>query len=414
MPEIITCPDCQRKLRVPDALLGKKVKCPGCSVMFTAGGAPPKVSRPAPPPEEPIEEPIEDRRDVVRRDDYEERRPRRRDDDYDDDDRRSRRRDDNYDDDRRFRRDDDYDDDRRFRRDDDYDDYRMESPRSLRERWGKVSTGINLNIIGTWIWIGGAVFMALGSCLGGLIMGSAVFAAIGSGGRASSATADSTFASVGAGLIIFGLAAIVFGLCALAELVLRVTGYGMCMTVPSTRGASLKPLAVTAFSLGAAQAVFLLFGCTWGFAAGASGGMGGGTAALMPVGGNVIDWIAKVLFLASFIVFLLFARGVASQVRDRGLPGTLLTLLIVFAVFHVLQWLAALAVVLGAFATAFGAIGSSSAASAANKVTTFGVLVLVLGGLMFLAYLGLEIWYIFVLGRLREGIQRHIKKLGRE
>ena len=43
MPEIVSCPDCDRKLRVPDNLLGKKVKCPSCGNMFTAdtnGAAP--------------------------------------------------------------------------------------------------------------------------------------------------------------------------------------------------------------------------------------------------------------------------------------------------------------------------------------------------------------------------------------
>src|SRR5437588_135078 len=37
MPEIITCPDCGRKLRVPDTLVGKKVKCPDCNTKFTGG-----------------------------------------------------------------------------------------------------------------------------------------------------------------------------------------------------------------------------------------------------------------------------------------------------------------------------------------------------------------------------------------
>jgi len=36
MPEITSCPDCSKKLRVPDDLIGKKVRCPGCSKMFTA------------------------------------------------------------------------------------------------------------------------------------------------------------------------------------------------------------------------------------------------------------------------------------------------------------------------------------------------------------------------------------------
>src|SRR5579885_597413 len=40
MPTLVNCPACERKLRVPDNLLGKKVKCPGCLKPFTAGEAP--------------------------------------------------------------------------------------------------------------------------------------------------------------------------------------------------------------------------------------------------------------------------------------------------------------------------------------------------------------------------------------
>jgi hypothetical protein len=36
MPTLIACPRCQRKLRVPDDLVGKNVKCPGCEQPFTA------------------------------------------------------------------------------------------------------------------------------------------------------------------------------------------------------------------------------------------------------------------------------------------------------------------------------------------------------------------------------------------
>src|SRR5262249_14407443 len=48
-PEIISCPDCGRQLRVPDHLYGKKVRCPGCKVMFRAEvvSEPPA---PSPPP----------------------------------------------------------------------------------------------------------------------------------------------------------------------------------------------------------------------------------------------------------------------------------------------------------------------------------------------------------------------------
>lgn len=48
MPLLLDCPGCQRKLRVPDHLLGKTVKCPTCGEMFTATGE--SVSPETPPP----------------------------------------------------------------------------------------------------------------------------------------------------------------------------------------------------------------------------------------------------------------------------------------------------------------------------------------------------------------------------
>jgi predicted Zn finger-like uncharacterized protein len=81
----ITCPACQRSLRVPESLLGQAVKCPSCSHTFTAPDSLEKETprRPAaPPPDDYDDEPPPSPRRV-------------RTDDYDDDDappRRSRRR----------------------------------------------------------------------------------------------------------------------------------------------------------------------------------------------------------------------------------------------------------------------------------------------------------------------------------
>src|SRR5438309_1265812 len=49
MPQITSCPDCSKKLRVPDELIGKKVKCPGCATMFIAEADEPEEEE-APPP----------------------------------------------------------------------------------------------------------------------------------------------------------------------------------------------------------------------------------------------------------------------------------------------------------------------------------------------------------------------------
>jgi hypothetical protein len=36
MPEMLTCPGCQRKLQVPETLLGQNVQCPTCGATFRA------------------------------------------------------------------------------------------------------------------------------------------------------------------------------------------------------------------------------------------------------------------------------------------------------------------------------------------------------------------------------------------
>src|SRR5947209_679294 len=97
MSNTISCPSCQRTLRVPDDLLGGLVKCPRCGQTFTAEveGAPPP-REPAPERERAQDEPP--RRRSSRREDEDDegpRRPsRRRDDDDDegDEDRPRRRR----------------------------------------------------------------------------------------------------------------------------------------------------------------------------------------------------------------------------------------------------------------------------------------------------------------------------------
>jgi predicted Zn finger-like uncharacterized protein len=49
MPEIVTCPSCNKQLRVPDTLIGKNVKCPQCGTTFVGGvaSAEPAMAEPA-------------------------------------------------------------------------------------------------------------------------------------------------------------------------------------------------------------------------------------------------------------------------------------------------------------------------------------------------------------------------------
>jgi len=59
MPEIISCPQCQRQLRVPDNLIGQPVKCPSCATIFNAAPAE-TIDQPAQPvlPLPPLEIPL--------------------------------------------------------------------------------------------------------------------------------------------------------------------------------------------------------------------------------------------------------------------------------------------------------------------------------------------------------------------
>jgi predicted Zn finger-like uncharacterized protein len=94
--EQVSCPECQKKLRVPEDLSGKLVKCPTCGHTFTA-----TLSAPPPLPEDTVPtrtSPVTRRRDDEDDEDKpraRRRRPRYDDEDEDEDDdypRRSRRR----------------------------------------------------------------------------------------------------------------------------------------------------------------------------------------------------------------------------------------------------------------------------------------------------------------------------------
>jgi hypothetical protein len=65
MPVVVNCTKCQKKLKIPDELLGKKVKCPTCSAVFTAEaseGVEEEKTIPKPAAKKP---PVEDEDDDV-------------------------------------------------------------------------------------------------------------------------------------------------------------------------------------------------------------------------------------------------------------------------------------------------------------------------------------------------------------
>ena len=56
MPRVIHCSACQRRLQVPDAILGKRIKCPACSETITAEEAGPPPPEASPPAESTVRE----------------------------------------------------------------------------------------------------------------------------------------------------------------------------------------------------------------------------------------------------------------------------------------------------------------------------------------------------------------------
>jgi predicted Zn finger-like uncharacterized protein len=80
MPITVDCPSCNRKLRVPDDLLGKNVKCPTCGTTFAAGTSP--AAPPVEEEERPAPAPVTPRRPAPP-DEYEERPAGREDEDED-------------------------------------------------------------------------------------------------------------------------------------------------------------------------------------------------------------------------------------------------------------------------------------------------------------------------------------------
>ncbi len=104
MPTIYPCPNCDKKIKVPDGTEGKKLKCPACQtlLLITEDGlepaqkqsiqsAPAKAARKAPPPDEAEDEEEEapkakKRKAIADEDDEDEPRPKKRKAVVDDDD----------------------------------------------------------------------------------------------------------------------------------------------------------------------------------------------------------------------------------------------------------------------------------------------------------------------------------------
>jgi hypothetical protein len=387
MADVIICPHCDKKLRVPESLIGKKVKCPGCAKTFTAdavieegGGAPDEQERvttsrkpkpAAPPPEE------EDEEEEVRV------RPKRRsmpppDEEEDEEEEAPRR---------RQRRDEEEDEEEvpRRRRDEEEDEQQEEEERERRPRrrrggrknrdaWLKVRKGLTLIVSGLFAYfVAVAVLVCAGFVVGASLLGAAASSA--QGGQPAAGAA----AGAGFGVVLALLGALVI----LAAEGLWIAGLAFCAGAPPKEGA--KTLATVSLGLAVLSLLLALAGGGLGMAQGGAAparpfgaGAGGGA-------GNVITNVAGLVNLAQMFVFLFFLRALALALREDGMAQGIFMLIIVAGV--------TLLSFIGMFAILF--IGVQPIVGG-----VFGCLGLVLGLTTF-------VWYIVVLFRVRSAVGRY-------
>jgi hypothetical protein len=349
MPVVVNCPACQQPMQVPDELLTHTLRCPRCKATFAAM----TPSAPAPPPEVVEVAPVVEKQSVGA--------PRRQRDEAD----KPRG--------RPARRDDDEDED---------DDLEGPSPRQVRRAWRIVRMGVNLILMGTWTWLAGFAVFVCGMLIGVLCQATALEAV-----RADAR--ESARFIVVALEFLFPVMVGLFCLCQLAELALRVVGSGLCLAVPSRPGDPTKPLAIGAFAVNFCAAALYLVGLLSTFADNSAWSW----ANLVPLALRPDDllWQLGVFGgLAGCVVFLLFCRSAALQLRDRILGNTFMVLLIAFCVWYVVAF--------GAFVLDAGARQVILTADvSAGRLVVYGIFYLIAAG----TYMGLVGWYIRALARLR-------------
>jgi hypothetical protein len=383
MPEITSCPDCEKKLKVPDNLLGKKVRCPGCSNMFTARAvngsrdeeSAPRLSRSSSRGDAIIErrssssggvrERMDDR--PRRRDDEEDRRPRSRWDEDDEDDRRRRRRDEDY--------------------DDDYDT----RPRDERRKMIGVRMGVNLVIIGSWIALASMGVAIIGGGIMMLIAGASVSSMASRPPGAGGSAGIGGLMAAGIGLcLIYSIV----GLMSLAATVLCMVGMGMCMQTPPSRRDSARPLAIAAFSCAAAAVGLYLFAILLNVALNGLGGIFS-----LPCGP---------LMLASVILWILFMRSLSFRLRDPNLAGRLMTYLIALIVSWVVSFFVMLIALFAVGMAIFSGLGASSPGGAAAGIGAGVIIVILLWAVILIGSLVMYLWLIFLTQEVRGLIDRSL------
>jgi predicted Zn finger-like uncharacterized protein len=364
MPETIHCPECSRKLRVPDHLLGKKVKCPSCSAIFTAE-APEQPPEPVQPraarrrPTPPLDE---------EEDEEEQPPPRRRkppppvEEEYEEE---------------------------TEEEEEDQEPEEEESPeeeerprrRRIKTDWPKIRTGVDLALISVSIML----------------------LAIPVSGVAGVMEAQQAPPNLGPGAFqrradVLPLPFWIGAMAGLVSDIVALVSYFFCMAAPTKQSA--KTLATACLVLGGIVLV--------------------GTIAVFAVtitkGPSPVLELVRVLFvLSKFFLFLFFLRAIARLLREDGVERSVKYLLIVYGAF--LTGLVVLAVIV--LIVVVGAVGAMAAQQqAGNPQAAPNVAAGIAGGFLLVAgcgcfdiVLGLTslVWYIVALVQTHNAITRYIE-----
>jgi hypothetical protein len=378
MPEIVSCPECERKLACPHEYVGRKVRCPGCSGMFKAAPDPDDddiadvhpATRTAPDRDDRIGTAPAGRAPA--------RLDRRRDEEEDED---------------------------HPRRPADEEDGRR--PANYRQGWRMTRLGLMFVSLAGWTKIAYYLILLLGVSLLLLLMGAAMFSAF-SSASAGEAPTGAAGAAVG-GVLGLVVLIIVLMLIAFLETVVRLVGLGLCMMVPSKRGTGLKGLAIAAFAVSAFYILAYLAGQAFSGFSGFNPRNPAG--ALVGVGGRGLGLFSLLVHLAGYVLTLLFLRSAAVQVREESAAKQIVSLMIAWGVWGFACVAAVVLFVIGFGFTLFSAASSAGSGSATGAATSFGVfgfICIAAMGLISLLWAGLYIWYLMIIQKVRRAVLRHV------
>jgi hypothetical protein len=374
MPEIVSCPTCDRELRVPDELLGQTVRCPKCQGTFTAqvsgqtgsgtaGDGRIVLSRRSSSSEAPLPRP------PIEREEEDEDHPRREGDAFGPE---------------------------------------SDGPRE-RRGWGRTRLGLTLFIIGIYVFLGACLLGVLGAVVGILLFafgaGVGIAAAVSNGPNSGGAAAGGGLAAFVAFVILF-ISYLLLIVGSFVEWILQSVGQVFFLWVPHRVGTGRRPLAIATVVLWFAQLALTLF--SWGSVAvriflELIGNSNASTA--LGLGNNCLSLVHGLCGLAWFFVFMFLLRSIARACGNERLERTILIFTIIVPVFGLVSLLGFFGLICGGIMAmgGFGAAGVSP-----QTIGGLGIGWLIALGvftiLFLVIYIALWVWWVVILHQARGAV----------